>query len=165
MIIHASKTFAEHLKCTVSGPNRRLPHHASLDSWSIDLFKLAKGGAFALVMNDASLSTIIIPLKGVRNFEVFLPLVLARVAAFLAKHGAAFDTCNQSVIILPRSNRSLIGTMNEAKFLIQDSVEHKLTLAGDIDWDALESRLNETPYSRIGYATPDKRLRELLAEQ
>jgi len=162
MILHASKAFTEHMKCKVSGPNRRLPHHASLDSWSIDYFKVTKGGAYALVMNDASLSTIIIPLKGIKTFEVFLPLMLARVADFLGRYGLPFDASNQSVIILPRSNRSLIGTMDEAKVLIQDSVYYDVNHVGIIDWESLEQELNETPYSRIDYDTPDMRLRRVI---
>jgi len=162
MILHASKSFTEHLKCEVSGPNRKLPHHSSLDSWSIDLFKLTKVGAYALVMNDTSLSSIIIPLKGVRDFEVFLPLMLARVAELFVQHGKGIDPKNQSVIILPRSNRSIIGTMNEAKYLVQDGISCDLEHVGEVDWESLENELNETPYSRIDYDTPDKRLRKLI---
>ena len=150
------------MKCKVSGPNRRLPHHASLDSWSIDCFKVKKGEAYALVMNDASLSSIIIPLKGVKTFEVFLPLMFEREAKLFGKHGLSFDASNQQVIIVPRSNRSLIGTMNEAKLLIQDSVYCDCDHVGVIDCESLEHSLNETPYSRIGYDTPDMRLQKMI---
>lgn len=162
MILHASKAFAEHLKCKVSGPKRRLPHHSSLESWSIDLFQLPKVGTYALVMNDASLSTFIISLKGVRKFEAFLPSMLARVAKLFGNHGLQFDASNQTVMILPRSNKSLIGTMNEAKFIIRDSCSYDLNHVGVINWPDLEKELNETPYSRIDMDSPDLRLQKLL---
>jgi len=79
---------------------------------------MEKVGNHAVVMNDTSLSTIIFPLKGIRNFEVFLPQMMARVAELFGKHGKGFDGSNQTVVILPRSNRSIIGTMNDAKSFI-----------------------------------------------
>jgi len=165
MILHASKAFTEHLKCEVSGPKRRLPHHSSLESWSIDLVQLPKVGTYALVMNDASLSTIIIPLKGIRKFEVFLPMMLERVAELFVKHGLPFDSSNQTVMILPRSNKSLIGTMNDAKSIIRDSCSYDLRYVGVINWPDLEKELNETPYSRIDMDSPDERLRKLIASR
>ena len=75
MILHASKTFTKRLKCKVSSPNGRLPHHTSLDSWSIDLFELPKVGAYAVAMNDASLSTLIIPLHPCKNHRIDRPSI------------------------------------------------------------------------------------------
>ena len=113
-------------------------------------------------IGDESLSSIIIPLKGVKTFEVFLPLMFEREAKLFGKHGLSFDASNQQVIIVPRSNRSLIGTMNEAKLLIQDSVYCDCDHVGVIDCESLEHSLNETPYSRIGYDTPDMRLQKMI---
>jgi len=162
MIIHASKAFSTHLKCQVSGPKRQVPHHSSLDSWSVDLFKLTKVGTYALVMNDASLSTIIIPLKGVRKFEDFFLSFIGHVTGFFDLHGVSFDPFNQSAIILPRSNRSLIGTMNDAKWLMQSRIERHADGGLEIDWDDIENYLNHVPYSRIDYDSPDKRLKKMI---
>lgn len=163
MILHASKSIMERLKCRVSTLGA---FQASvLDSWSVDLFKMAKVGNFVVVMHDASLSTFIVPLKGVRTFDAFLQLMLVRITDLFSRYCIPFDPHNQSVMILPRSDRSLIGTMNEAKAIIKDSISYDLMHVGEIDWESLEQELNETPYSRFGYKTPNKRLRELLSER
>ena len=119
----------------------------------------------AIVMNDASLSTIIVPLKGCKKFEDFLLLFLGIASSFLEQRGKAFDPFNQSVVVVKRSDRSLIGTMNEAKFLMQVYVSGDLDSIGTIDWERLEQRLNDVPYSRIGYDSPDIRLRALIDQR
>jgi len=101
MILHASKAFAEHLKCEVSGPNRRLPHHSSLDSWSIDLVKLTKVGAYALVS--------IVP------NEELTPHIEVRGSKDQAKHSEAMYFCRcqdlraQLTIRKLRANQSPCG--------------------------------------------------------
>ncbi|XHR28610.1 MAG: DUF6933 domain-containing protein [Chthoniobacteraceae bacterium] len=159
MILHASRSIAERLKCQVS--THSVFQKLAVDSWSFDLFKMAKVGTFAVVMNDASLSTFIVPLKGIRTFEVFLPQMLARIGELFDRNGIPFDAQNQSVLILPRSARSLIGTMNEAKAIIKDSILYDLKYVGAVDWVSLERELNETPYSQIEDETPDTRMGRL----
>jgi len=96
--------------------------------------------------------------------SMFLPLMLARVAGLFGKHGLPFDASNQTVMILPRSNKSLIGAMNEAKLIIRDRCSYDMGHVGEINWQDLEKELNETPYSRIGMDTPDIRLKKLLTD-
>lgn len=162
MILHVSKAFAERLKCAVSLPNQRPLQKAVLDSWSVDILKFRKGGAVAVVMNDASLTTVTVPLKGIRTFGEFVATFLKRAAARFADQGGQLDSENQTVIVLSRSDRRLIGTMNEAKFIIGRSISDDLENGDDIDWDRTERYMNEVIYSRIDYDQPQERLRKLL---
>jgi len=162
MILHVSKAFAERLKCAVSLSDQRPAQKAVLDSWSADILKLRRGGSLAVIMNDASLTTLIFPLKGIRKFEGFIASFLKRAAVRFADQGGQLDSENQTVIVLSRSDRSLIGTMNEAKFMIDNCVSDAPENGSDVDWDRIEQYMNEVIYSRIDYDQPQERLRKLL---
>ena len=102
------------------------------------------------------------PLKSIRKFEEFIAAFLKRAAARFADQGGQLDSENQTVIVLSRSDRSLIGTMNEAKFILGNRIFGDLEGGGDIDWDRVEGYMNEVLYSRIEYDRPSDRLRKLL---
>ena len=161
MIIHVSKVFATQLKCKVSLPDRRVPQPRALESWSADILQSPMGDLI-VVMNDASLSTLIIPMQGIRKFEDFFLTFLGHVTAFFDRHGKEFDPFNQSTVVLARSDRSLIGTMNDAKFTIERWIAMAIDSHRAVDWDDLERQLNETPYSRIDYNRPDDMLKLLI---
>lgn len=162
MILHVSKAFAGRMKCAISLPDQRPLQRAVLDSWSADILKVRKGGAVAVVMNDASLTTVIVPLKSIRKFEEFIAAFLKRAAARFADQGGQLDSGNQTLIVLSRSDRSLIGTMNEARFILGNCISDGLEGGDDIDWDRVEGYMNEVIYSRIEYDRPSDRLRKLL---
>jgi hypothetical protein len=161
MILYASKSFTEHLKCKVSLPDKRVPQPPALESWSADILNVSGEGALIVVMNDASLSTIIIPMKGIRKFEDFFLSFVGYVTGFFELHGVPFDPFNQSVVVLARSDRSLIGTMNDAKSLIQRRIALDMDSHRAIDWNDLDLRLNNMPYSRIGNKSPNQMLKKL----
>jgi len=112
--------------------------------------------------HDATLFTFLVPLEGIRSFEPFVTQFLERVAAIWSSFGASFDPQNQNVVALKRSNRSLIGSMNEAKWLMEGVVIQSLESVGSVDWAVVEHQMNAVPYSVLKYARPFDELRKSL---
>jgi hypothetical protein len=160
MVIHASAKFTQRLKCEVSLPNRKHFQSVKVDAWSGDIMRVYGVGDCALMMNDASFSIVVIPLKGL-TFETFLQVFLQRAARLFIQAGGVLETQNQTVVVLRRTDRSLIGSMNSAKqdalYEIQAQLENEM-----IDWDQVEDRLNEIPFSAIGYSSPKQELVRVL---
>ena len=69
MIIFGSRAFIERFDCTVSWPDQKPVQGRAMDAWSGELLKVYRAGQAAVMMHDASLAAIIVPLKGVRSFE------------------------------------------------------------------------------------------------
>ena len=162
MIIYTSNAFAKRLKPNVSLPEKRVPQSACFEAWSVDILKITDVGYNVLAMNDATLFAIIIPLKTIKNFDEFLLLFIDRVNTLFAQWGRKIDTANQSALVLMRSDKSLISSMNDAKFIAKERAEYDFTLNGYVDWAAVEAELNEMPYSRIGYQSPNAMLSKLI---
>ena len=114
-------------------------------------------------MHDASLWPILIDVKGVTKLEDLLPLFLKRVMDLFRAHEHVFDEKNQSLIFLPRSNRSLIGSMNDAIKTLKFHVQHIKSGGKMISLMGLEAYVVKTPFSAIDYQSPLDRLRELMA--
>ena len=115
------------------------------------------------MMHDASLATIIIPMKGVRHFEAFLPIFLTKVSEMLGSPLAEIlDPANQSVVVLRRNNRSLIGSMNNVKELIEFTMIDQEEKGAPFDWNEAEHYINHTPFSLIDYELPMKKLASLI---
>ena len=160
--IHASKAFVERFGCAVSLPKDKPVQTPSIDGWSGDLLKVPRAGQVAVMMHDASLGTLIVPLKGVRRFEEFLPLFLQRVVELWEAVGATFDPANQQVMILRRTNRSLIGSLNNAKELIGFTAFDQMERGEPIDWNEAQGLINGTPFSAIDYDLPLEKLATLV---
>ena len=164
MIIYASQSFVKRLGCSVSWPDQKPVQGQAMAGWSGDLLKLYRIGEVAVMMHDASLATLIVPMKGVRGFEAFLPIFLRRVSDTLGSLGGMFDPANQSVVVLRRNNRSLIGSMNNVKELIDFTMCDQMEKGVPIDWNTAEHFINHTPFSLIDYEMPIKKLASLIAE-
>ena len=162
MTIHGSKAFIEKFGCLISWPSDKPAQGQAMDAWSGDLLKVSRAGQVAVLMHDASLATLIVPLKDVRRFEEFLRMFLRSVAELWEQHGATFDAANQNVLVLRRNNRSLIGSLNNAKQLIEFSVADQMEASHAIDWNEAQQLINETPFTVIDYDSPLKRLASLL---
>lgn len=161
MILHLSKQLACRLKCQFSTEGMAVIQAGRLDSWSGHCFRIGRLG-YVIMMNDACLFSILIPAKGLTSIESFLGAFLPRVAKAWQEHGGNFDCLNQEVIILKRSNKSLIGSMTEAVKMIKFYAEfdreenpHKTPLD-------LEERLNRIPYKAIGFETSHRLLARLM---
>ena len=162
MIIHSSKDFVKRYKCRLSTLAGNTPQPGKMTSWSAHFFRVGPT-PLVLFMHDASLWPILIEVKGVTKLEVLLPLFLERVMDLFRAHEHVFDNQNQSVIFMSRSNRSLIGSMNDAIQLIRIHVEEIRGEGGEVSWLGLDSCIMDTPFSAIGYQSPLDRLRDLLA--
>lgn len=119
-------------------------------------------GSHAVMSNEETLTTVIVPLSGVRDFNQFLPLFLARVAALWRQFGASFDPLNQSVIVLKRTERALIGSQNDIIRMLRFHIEDALDEWEAVDWPSAEGFINSTPFRLIAYAHPiDELARQL----
>jgi hypothetical protein len=163
MIIHASAKFSDRLNCMISLPGRRRPQTGNIDCWSADIVRAYGVGDCALAMNDASLSIVVVPLKGVRTFEQFLPAFLERAARLFKAAGGFLETRNQTVIVLRRTDQQLIGTMNDAQRNARYEIEYRRAQDAGVDWDAVEDELNQIPFSAIDYILPNDELARVLA--
>jgi len=162
MIIHASKDFAKRFKCELSGAGQTVLQAGRLDAWSGHVFRVRRI-SFTLLMNDATLYSIIIPTTGLTTLPALLKVFLPRVSRLWAMHGASLDPDNQSVMVLPRSNRSLIGSMNEAVKSLQFFHDVMEVDEAPFDLTRIETRLNDTYYKAINQEKPARLLPKLLA--
>ena len=163
MILHLSKQLAYRLKCQFSTEGMAVIQAGRLDSWSGHCFRIGRVED-VIMMNAACLFSILMPAKGLTSIESFLDAFLPRVAKAWQEHGGNFDCLNQEVIILKRSNKSLIGSMTEAVKMIKFYAEfdreenpHKTPLDR-------EERLNNIPYKATGFENSHRLLTRLLAK-
>lgn len=153
MIIRASNAFPKRFKCQLSHEGTSIPQEKRLDAWSCHYVRVGRK-PLVVVMNDATLYTFIFPVTGVKDFAEFWTSLLGRIAETWMRFGADFDPQNQSVIVLPRANRSLIGSMNDAVKLIRLYDECARCDGVELDLLEMEQRSNETPYKSIGFIQP-----------
>ena len=161
MNIHASKEFSKRFKCEVSGDGHSVLQTGRLDAWSAHCFKIGRRSA-VFFMNDATLYSVIFASAGPRDFQSVFAVFLGRVAVKWNLEGADFDPMNQSVIVLPRSNRSLMSSMNEAIRCLTVRHQYVFDHDPDADWSEYERGLNVMPYKAIKYNSPERLLREML---
>jgi hypothetical protein len=161
--IHASREFAKRYRCQLSLAGEKVEQPGRLDAWSAHFVRIGRI-PMVVMMNDASLWAILIPATGLTTLEKLLPVFLERVAGVWGAHGVAFDSMNQSLAFFPRSNRSLIGSMNEAIFSIRCEEEMARDGGRPMDWTQMEARLNRMPYGAMKYAYPREMLAAALAK-
>lgn len=164
MILHLSNQLAKRLKCRFSFEGMPVLQAGRLDAWSGHCFRVGRT-EHVMMMNDASLYTILLPAKGLTSIDFFLKAFLPRVSEVWQRHGSDFDPNNQEVVVLKRANRSLIGSMNDAIKAVQfydayDREDHPGYRPMDIG-----KRLNMVPYKAIGYNSPERLLPSLLGKQ
>ena len=161
MIIHASKAFEKRFKCEVSGEGHVVLQTGRLDAWSGHFFRIGRI-SYILLMNDATLYALIIPAKGLTTFPALLKVLLPLVSDLWKKHGGSFDPVNQSVIVLPRTNRSLIGSMNDAMNALRFHCKVAEFADTPFDLSHVERRMNENPYRSLNYDHPNRLLPKML---
>jgi hypothetical protein len=132
-----------------------------LDAWSGHCFRIGRI-EHIIMMNDASLYTILMPARGLTSINSFLKEFLPRVADVWHGFGADFDAHNQEVIVLKRSNRSLIGSMNDAIQATKFHFEYVREKPHDFGPIDIEERLNMVPYKALGFQSPGRLLPKLL---
>ncbi|MFV1995940.1 MAG: hypothetical protein ACC661_10940 [Verrucomicrobiales bacterium] len=163
IIIHASRNFAKRYQCELSLPGEKVAQTGRLDSWSAHFIRIGRKPV-VMIMNDATLWSIIVPATGVTTLAKLLSIFLKRVEEVWAAHGVAFDPSNQNVVFFPRSNRSLIGSMNDAVSQMHYRERMAREESRPMDWGAMETDLNEMPYGAMKYDRPRERMAKLLAQ-
>ena len=89
-------------------------------------------------------------------------MFLERVRKVWRDHGAEFDSLNQSILFLKRTDRALIGSMTEAVKHIQWIVELDRYEKKTPDWDAYEVVIQKMMFGTCQYETPQRMLKALL---
>ena len=161
MILRASAAFTKRFKCQLSHGGERIPQERRLDAWSCHFVRIGRK-PLVLAMNDATLYALIFPVKGVKGFPELWMEMLGRIAEVWMKHGAEFDPANQTVMVLSRTDRSLIGSMNDAVALIRFYNDLANAEREELDLADMERRSNMTPYKALGYEHPDRLLARML---
>lgn len=157
MILCASAKFRSRLR----GPVSRLGDAPlnPLACWSADVRRFYRAGDVALLANEATLVACIVPLKGVRSFEGFVRLFLGRAAPLLVRHGS--DPANLCIATTTRRDRSVVGSVNDMWQCIEYCAHHDIEGIGSVDWEDIQRHLHRTPYSAIGFRTPEEMLNRL----
>ncbi len=164
MILRFSEKLASRLGCGFSKTATPIAHSNELVSWSGDLLTHEAGGELAILRNDASYSTLIVPLAKVKTFDRFLPIFFLRVATLWKICGGHFDPLNQGVIVLKRSNRSLIISMNQTMRKLPRIITDFTEDTAKPDWQTIEYEINEYPSDSLKYMMPTLELQMRLLE-
>lgn len=163
MILHLSKQLNDRLKCSVSFQGMPVIQAGRLDAWSGHCFRIGRV-EHVMMMNDASLYTILMPARGLTSIDSFLKAFLPRVAEVWHRFEAEFDDQNQQVIVLKRTNRSLIGSMNDAIQATKFHFDYTRNETHSFGPATIEERLNMVPYKALQYSTPCELLSKLLKD-
>ena len=161
MILRVSATFAKQFKCLVSQVGENLPQERRLDAWSCHFIRVRRK-PLVVVMNDATLYTLILPATGMKSFPELWLKLLGRIGEVWKRHGVDFDPDNQTVILLSRTNRSLIGSMNDAIMLIRIYDDDARDEKTELDLMEMEARSNQTPYKALGFEQPERLMARAL---
>lgn len=155
MLLRASAEFVKHFKCKVSHRGKPVKQERRLDSWSAGLVEF-RGKHVVLLMNDATLFSKVIPSTAGMTFERFANEFFKRVLVEWDLRNAALGEEHLSIIVLKRSNRTLIGSMNEAAATLHMHASYETKPGEEADWNHVEMVLNGIPFSALGGATPDE---------
>jgi hypothetical protein len=161
MIIFVSNDFAKRYQCPITQVAAPVQQARRADSWSVHVFK-DRSTSYVLFMHDATLWPVIFPVKAAPKLARLLPLFLERVQKVWREHGAEFDSQNQSILFLKRTDRVLIGSMTEAVKHVQWIAELDRYENKPADWDAYEVTLQELIYGAFKYESPQRMLKALL---
>jgi hypothetical protein len=164
MILRVSAAFTKRFKCQLSHEGARVPQEKRLDSWSCHFIRVRRK-PLVVVMNDATLYTLILPVTGVKGFPELWLKLLGRIGEVWTRHGVDFDSDNQEVILLSRTNRSLIGSMNDAALLIRIYDENAKDEQKELDLIEMETRSNQTPYKALKYEWPERLMAQALRDK
>ncbi len=154
MILQVSAAFSKQFKCVLSHVGEQVAQERRLDSWSCHFIRVRRK-PLVVVMNDTTLYMLILPVAGVKGFPELWLKLLGRIGEIWKRYGVEFDLANQTVTLLSRTNRSLIGSMNDAVMLIQIYDENAKDEQKELDLVAMETRSNQTPYKVLKYEWPE----------
>ena len=160
VLLHVSAAFEKKFRCPVSFADERPEQTGGMDAWSCHFFRIGRREV-VMAMHDASLFTLILPTAGMKGFDGFLMRLIERIAEEWTRYDLPFDPDNQTVMVVRRSDKSRIGSMNDAINLIRFYHERARDNGTDLNLSDMERRSNETPYKTLGYNNPMEKLRSL----
>ena len=141
-----------------------------LDCWYANLVPLSRSTDLVLFTNARSLYSIVIP-QPAGNIT-FFAMVLEfsqKLKAMLASLGTDEGTVSAAVerhsqfVTCKTASRSVLGSMNEMAFCLQQYAWRKAEETREIGIEDLEGMLNTMPLSPLGYRFPVDAFLELLA--
>ncbi len=141
-----------------------------LDCWYANLITLSRSTDLVLFTNARSLYSIVIPQPA--GSITFFAVVLEfsqKLRAVLASLGVDEGTISTAVerhrqfVTCKTASRSVLGSMNEMAFCLQQYAWRKAEETREIGIEDLEGMLNTMPLSPLGYRFPVDSFLELLA--
>ena len=160
MIIFTSRAFSEKFKSGKATKGVSILQGVTKDGWSAHLFKIGRAHA-SIFMNDAALFSILIPTKGIQDLDDLLRCFSARLEEFHLSLGLPFYAPDR-ILFLPRSNRSRIGSMNDAIQYMKHVHALRPEGCSEVDWTDLEARINRIPFKAIDYQRPRDLMESIL---
>ena len=155
MILHLSSALAKKLRVNLSFKDMPVVQAGREDAWSADILKVNGKERMVLVMHDASQWPILIPVEGCQTYEEFIGLLMIMLAGNYEAFNKPFDHKNQEILLTRRTNRTLIGYMNDAKRCADTMAGIQLESDGMINWSQITLSLADMPYnSKDGFFTP-----------
>jgi hypothetical protein len=155
MILHLSAALAKKLRVPLSFPNMPVLQTGRADSWSADILKIKGKARMVLVMHDASQWPLLIPIESCVTYEAFIQTLIIFISGNYMSFNKPFDPTNQDIIVTRRTNRTLIGYMNDAKRCAALNAILQLNKHGAINWSEITDSLAKTPYnSKDGFFIP-----------
>jgi hypothetical protein len=160
MFIFTSRAFSTKFKCGKPTKGLSVLQGVRKDGWSAHLFKIGRAHA-SILMNDATLFSIIIPTKGIKDLDDLLQHFSARLEEFHLSLDLPFSAPDP-ILFLPRSNRSRIGSMNDAIQYMKHVHALRPEGCSEVDWTDLEARINRIPFKAVDYQRPRDLMESML---
>ena len=161
MILRVSQRLAQRINCPVSQTKEPILSSAPLQAWNGDVLTVAGIGSFALVSEESTLFSLLVPLKGIRSYEAFLSRLLPRLEAVAKEVGKPSLFQNAPILFTKRTDRRIIGSQSELMCLCGAYFEDALGPWNETALPNLESWLNKTPMSLIGMESPARELQRI----
>lgn len=137
-----------------------------LASWHANLLLIERRKCVLFTHDQSLFSFVVIGLKR-PDFEqmdhVFGQAMFRtlRLFDFEQRHIEQLLDWSQQNSYTKTNNRSVLGSMNDMAFMVQHHIAYEDGLA-NVDLDELILRINQTPFSAIGYKYPWQKLKALL---
>jgi hypothetical protein len=155
MILHLSAALAKRLGVKLSFADKPVLQPGRKDAWSADILKVQGRERMVLVMHDASQWPILMPIESCVTYEAFVQTLMIFMSGNYMSFHKPFDHDNQEIILTRRTNRTLIGYMNEAKRCAELKAIMHLENRQSINWSEITDSLITTPYnSKDGFFIP-----------
>jgi len=160
MIIFTSRAFSTKFKCGKPTKGLSVLQGVRKDGWSAHLFKIGRVHA-SIFMNDATLFSILIPTRGIKDLDDLLQRFSARLEDLHLSLDLPFSAPDP-ILFLPRSNRSRIGSMNDAIMDMKHAHAFRPEESPGVDWADLEARINRIPFKAVDYRCPHDLMDSML---